>query len=383
MNTPRILGLAAAAALSLTTIASAGVASTAQPQSHGTGEHATSSVLAAVGDVACEPDTAENAANPASLKCGSSGLGGLPAEYAVADQIEGMKPQLAAILGDEQYEVGKLSDFQNSYDKTFGAFKWLQRPAPGNHEYYSYTKHGDNEPAQNGTGYFSYFNGTDATGAIRPTGQAGDYNHGWYSYDLGNWHIVSLNVECKSAAFGNNCDPHSGVLGQETAWLAADLKKNRSACTLAYWHQPAFTASGSTGTDPAFGSDEGKASDAWWSLLYQNRADVVLNGHEHLYARFSPMNPSGAVDSKRGITQFIVGTGGEDLDSLSTGAALTQEHVVTGQDQAYGAMKLTLGAHGYQWDYKPTYATAGAASGALAYQDSGSATCHAGENGNH
>lgn len=163
MNTPRILGLVAAAALSLTTIASAGVASYAQPQSqpqsHEAGEYATSSILAAVGDVACEPDTAENAANPASLKCGSSGLGGLPAEYAVASQIEGMKPQLAAILGDEQYEVGKLSDFQNSYDKTFGAFKWLQRPAPGNHEYYAYTKHGYNEAAQNGAGYFSYFNG--------------------------------------------------------------------------------------------------------------------------------------------------------------------------------------------------------------------------------
>lgn len=333
-------------------------------------------VFAAVGDIACEPNTAENAANPASLKCGAPNLGGMDAQYAVADQIESMKPSNVALLGDEQYEVGKLSDFMASFDKTFGAFKFLQRPAPGNHEYYAYTKHGDNEAAQNGTGYFSYYNGTDASGQIRPQGQAGDYNQGWYSYNVGRWHVISLNAECKSAAFGKSCDPSTGVLAQETAWLAKDLAANPAPCTLAYWHQPTFTATGDSGKDPRFASDEGAAADSWWKLLYQHHADLVLNGHEHVYARFQPMNPAGQVDTKNGITQFTVGTGGEDLDSLADPATLTTEHVVTGQDQAFGALSLKLSPAGYSWDYAPAKAGPGASASAMSYRDTGSAHCH-------
>ena len=90
-------------------------------------------VLAVVGDVSCEPDDAANAATPAALKCGSPTLGGLDAQFATADQIEAMHPDLVALLGDEQYEVGKLSDFEGSFDQSYGAFKFLQRPSPGNH----------------------------------------------------------------------------------------------------------------------------------------------------------------------------------------------------------------------------------------------------------
>lgn len=335
-------------------------------------------VLAAVGDIGCEPNTPENASTPTGLKCGGESIGGFDAEYATASQVEAMRPNLVAILGDLQYQVGKLSGFQNSYDKTFGAFKFLQRPAPGNHEYYAYTKHGDNEAAQNGLGYFSYFNGTDADGVVRPAGQAGTYNQGWYSYDLGNWHIISLNIECNSGAFNHSCDPSSGVLGQETSWLAADLNANHSRCTLAYWHQPTFTATGDSGSVPytAFASTEGGAADTWWKLLYQHGTDVILNGHEHVYARFQPLAPDGRVDAEKGITQFTVGTGGEDLDTLQTGPALQAEHVVTGEDNAYGALKLTLGHDGYRWDFTPAFAAAGQDPSVLRYSDSGTGRCH-------
>ncbi len=335
-------------------------------------------VLAAVGDIACEPDNPENSANPASLKCGAASIGGFSAEYATADQVESMHPNLVALLGDEQYQVGKLSDFMASFDKTYGAFKFLERPAPGNHEYYAYTKHGDNEAGQNGAGYFAYFNGQDAGGAIRPQGQAGDYNQGWYSYNLGNWHIISLNIECNSPAFGNSCDPSTGVLGQETQWLARDLAANHSACTLAYWHQPTFSATSSAGDPPyaAFAGAEGGAADTWWKLLYKNGADVVLNGHEHVYARFQPMNPSGQVDTRKGITQFTVGTGGEDLDALSTPSALQAEHVVTAEDTAYGVLKLTLGNDGYGYSFTPSAAANGQDPSVLSYSDSGTGSCH-------
>jgi hypothetical protein len=335
-------------------------------------------VLAAVGDIACEPTSDENSTTPAALKCGSPTLGGMAAEYATADQVENMHPDLVALLGDEQYEVGKLTDFMASFDKTFGAFKFLQRPAPGNHEFYPYAKHGDNEAGQNGAGYYSYYNGQDATGTIRPEGQAGDSDKGWYSYNLGRWHIISLNIECNSPAFGNSCDPTTGLLGQETQWLANDLSANRNECTLAYWHQPTFSATGATGTgaNTGFASDEGAAADAWWKLLYQNGADVILNGHEHVYARFQPQNPAGQVDLKHGLTQFTVGTGGEDLDTLAPAATLLSQHVVTSQASAFGVLKLTLGKAGYSWNYSPVLAGPNQPSTALDYSDSGTAKCH-------
>jgi hypothetical protein len=164
---------------------------------------ATTYTLAAVGDIACEPDDAENAGTPAALKCGSPSLGGLDAEYATAQQAEAMHPNLVALLGDEQYEVGKLSDFEQSFEQAWGGLKMLERPSPGNHEYYAYTKKGDNEAGQNGNGYFAYFNGHNQAGPPNAQGQAGDdtgANQGWYSYNIGNWHIISLNIECESAA---------------------------------------------------------------------------------------------------------------------------------------------------------------------------------------
>ena len=132
----------------------------------------------------------------------------------------------------------------------------LERPSPGNHEYYAYTKKGDNEAAQNGNGYFAYFNGHDRAGTPNSQGKAGDDtadNQGWYSYNLGNWHVISLNVECNSVPFGNDCSTTDGrLLAQETRWLADDLKSNHAPCTVAYWHQPTFSATtDSTATVPA------------------------------------------------------------------------------------------------------------------------------------
>jgi len=332
-------------------------------------------VLAAVGDVACEPDTPQNAGTDPYYKCDGGHLAGMQAQFATADQVEGMQPNLVALLGDEQYETGKLSDFQNSFDKSYGAFKFLHRPAPGNHEFYAYSKnksgHLINEPAQDGAGYFGYYNGQTATGAVRPAGQAGEDGRGWYSYDLNGWHIISLNAECGSAAFGNNCDPTKGVLGQETAWLAHDLASNHDSCTMAYWHQPTFSATG----EP---SAEGTAADTWWKLLYANGADLVLNGHEHAYARFAPQDPAGQPDAKHGLTEFIVGTGGEDLDTLSRSndGSLSAPNAVTGEDTAFGALKLQLTHSGYSWNFTPVLAGPGQSASALSYTDSGSARCH-------
>jgi acid phosphatase type 7 len=376
------LGLAGAAV-----VAFAGVAAGAPgargdwPYAHDGGQ-ALSYTLATVGDIACEPDDAENAATPASLKCNSDSIN---AEYATAQQTEAMRPDAVALLGDQQYQVGKLSDFEQSFEQAWGGLRMLERPTPGNHEYYAYTKHGDNEAAQNGAGYFSYFNGHDQNGVPNAQGQAGDdtaASQGWYSYDLGNWHIISLNIECQSAPFANDCSTtDGGLLTRETQWLASDLAANHQPCTLAYWHQPTFTAFDTSAKVPdpsAPGADsmEGLASDAWWTLLYKAHATLVLNSHEHYYARFRPMDPAGRYDPTRGITQFTIGTGGEPLDVLATeNGGYSNPNVVTAQDQAFGVLKLTLQPDSYSWDYRPALAGPGASATAMSYSDTGAASC--------
>ncbi|MCW2783743.1 MAG: alkaline phosphatase [Marmoricola sp.] len=343
--------------------------------------------LAAVGDIACEPDDPDNATTPSALKCGSPSLGGYDAEFATAKQATDMHPDAVALLGDEQYEVGKLNDFEQSFERAWGGLKMLERPAPGNHEYYSYTKKGDNEPAQNGTGYFGYFNGHDQAGTPYPAGQAGDdtdSDQGWYSYNLGDWHVISLNIECSSAPFDNDCSTtDGGLLTQETKWLSNDLQANLQPCTIAYWHQPTFSATtASTSTvaagAPGAGSAEGLAADAWWKLLYKNHATLILNGHEHAYARLKPMDPSGKPDPKHGIPEFIVGSGGEALDTLATNTegSYANPNVVTAQASAYGVMKLTLKPLGYSWSYQPALAGAGFPATAVDYRDSGTGSCH-------
>ena len=356
--------------------------------------------LAVVGDTACMPDDTTNS-GISTGKCDGFSIGenetapasgsptptpapntslGMAGAFATVDQIEGWKPAAVALLGDEQYQTAKLSDFQESYDKDYGALKWLTRPAPGNHEYYGNNAKWGGEVPQDGLGYFSYFNGTDATGNPRAWGQAGTYNHGWYSYTLGNWHVISLNVECGAKAFGGTgaaatststtCDPTvaGSVAKAETDWLTADLSGDTSKCTIAYWHQPTFSASGSSSVEGT------KLGGAWWNLLYAHGHAIVLNGHEHLYARFAPMNASGAADPN-GVREFIVGTGGEALDKLpSTPAA----NLVAAQAKAFGAMKMTLNDDGtFAWSYQPSSVPVDDANAStdMAYSDSGSATC--------
>jgi hypothetical protein len=306
-------------------------------------------VLVAAGDIACQPPY-----TPDPTDCQSE---------ATANQIEAIQPDLVAVLGDEQYQAGAQPQFEGSFDTTWGAFKFLQRPAPGNHE--SYVEHG--QPAQEGTGYFEYYNGytrnADGSTTPRPSGQAGTTGQGWYSYNLGDWHLISLNAECPADPAGADCVPNSTFFQQETAWLSQDLASDHAQCTIAYWHQPLFTA-----VDPA-PSSQGAETKAWWNLLYHHGADVVLNGHDHVYARWAQMNPSGQVDTHNGIRQFEVGTGGEDHDTL---ASPLPSAVQAATDTEFGVLKLDLGQGKYSWNFLPARVTGQANT----FTDSGTGTCH-------
>ena len=164
-----------------------------------------------------------------------------------------------------------------------------------------------------------------SSGERRPNGPGvGD---GWYSYNLGSWHLISLNIECETQPGG--CSDTGAWFAAELEWLKKDLEENHSACTLAYWHQPTYSAADSL-------TEEGTTALAFWQLLYEHDADLVLNGHDHLYARYRPLDPSGNYDPKKGIREFIVGTGGETLDTV-----VTSTHVVHRLPARYSTQRIS------------------------------------------
>lgn len=277
-------------------------------------------VVAAAGDIACDPqDRNFNQGNGTPTACRMK---------ATSDLIISRSPATVLTLGDNQYEDGAISKFRVSYDPTWGRFKPITRPSVGNHEYEGGT------PA---TGYFGYF------GAA-----AGELGKGYYSFDLGAWHLIALNSNC---TFVGGCGPGSA----QERWLREDLAANASkACILAYWHHPRFS-SGPHGSSAAY--------DAFFRALHDARADLVLVGHDHTYERFAPQNPNGEADPVRGIRQFVVGTGGKNLYRF--GAVRPNSEVRN--NETYGVLFLTLRAASYDWEFVPEPGKA--------FTDKGSGTC--------
>jgi hypothetical protein len=253
--------------------------------------------------------------------CGSTG------DEATADLLDGI-PGTVFTTGDNVYETGTSREFADCYDPSWGRHRTRTRPSLGNHDYGS----------AGAAPYFSYFGAS--------AGQAGQ---GYYSYDLGEWHIVVLNSNCSEVG---GCDTGS----PQATWLRADLAASGAACTLAYWHHPLFSS----------GQTAGMISvQALWQTLEDGGADVVLNGHAHVYERFSPQTADG-VASPTGIRQFTVGTGGKSLSYFGTIRANSEVRSA----QTFGVLKLTLRATGYLWEFVPV---AGWTGGPI---DAGSATCH-------
>jgi hypothetical protein len=244
------------------------------------------------------------------------------ATAALLDGLEGT----VATLGDHVYDNGTAQEFADCYHPSWGRHKSRTRPAAGNHEYNT----------SGATGYYGYF------GAA-----AGDPKKGYYSYNLGSWHIVVLNSNC--SAIGG-----CGAGSAQEQWLRADLAANPTACTLAYWHHPRYSFG-------RYGNDA--RTQALWQALADHGAEIVLAGHDHTYQRYAPLDPSGNRDPN-GIRQFVVGTGGKNLYSMGT----TPATVEAASASAFGLLKLTLRPDGYDWAFIPVAGES--------YTDSGSGTCH-------
>jgi acid phosphatase type 7 len=272
-------------------------------------------IITAAGDISCAPGT--------QAAC---------RQMQTADVIGHIAPNLVLALGDNQYDNGEMENYLASYQPSWGRFKSFTRPAPGNHEYQS----------PGARGYFDYFNGLG-----RPTGVAGERTKGYYSYDLGAWHFVVLNSNCRDVG----CEAGS----EQDIWLRQDLASSDSHCTLAYFHHPLF-ASGPNGNQPQM--------RALWQDLYDANVDVVLSGHDHIYERFTPQTPQGVADSSRGIREFVVGTGGHDLTRIVS----VQRNSEVRSNQAFGVLKMELRGDGYDWEFRPIVGSD--------FTDEGTGTCH-------
>jgi hypothetical protein len=240
-------------------------------------------------------------------------------------------------VGDHAYPDGTLAEFNDCYDPTWGRHKARTRPAAGNHDYHA-------DPAvpgsvADGRGYYGYFGAAASPLDTNCTRNC----KGYYSYDLGEWHIIVLNSEI----------PRAAGSAQEQ-WLRADLAAHPRVCTLAYWHRPRFS-SGRHGNVLSVRS--------FWEALYEHGADVVLNGHDHTYERFAPQNPSGQADPTRGIREFVVGTGGVGLYPFP----IIQPNSEVRNNTAHGVLKLTLHPTSYDWEFIPI--------AGQTFTDTGSANC--------
>jgi hypothetical protein len=270
-------------------------------------------VIAAAGDIACAPGN-----EPQDDEC---------RQMDTSDLLVALNPDAVLPIGDLQYENGSASAFAQSYDPSWGRLKAISRPAPGNKEY----------ETSGAAGYFGYF------GSL-----AGDPSRGYYSWDIGTWHMIAINSNCSEVG---GC----GAGSPQETWLRADLAAHPDRCTLAYWHHPRFgSASSSSSMGPI------------WTALYQAGADVVLNGHSHVYEHFAPQSPSGAADPE-GLRQFTVGTGGVEFGDLGS----IRPNTVARQNDTFGVLKMVLRGSSYTWEFLPVAGST--------WTDSGTAACHSGE----
>lgn len=266
---------------------------------------------------------------PAPIFVGAGDIAncGTPYAEATAALLDGI-PGTIYTIGDTAYFSGTVQEFADCFAPTWGRHRTRIKPVPGNHDYQT----------PGAAGYYTYFG--SAASPLDQNCTSGC--KGYYSYELGTWHIIALNSEIPV-----------GAGSEQEQWLRQDLAAHPAPCTLAYWHKPRFS-SGEHGNNADY--------SALWSALYASGADVILNGHDHDYERFAPQNPFGEADG-RGLRQFVVGTGGTDLRPFTQ---LQPNSAVRAAD-SWGVLQLTLHERSYDWAFIPI--------AGQSFRDAGSSDC--------
>jgi 3',5'-cyclic AMP phosphodiesterase CpdA len=270
--------------------------------------HARVPVIAAAGDIACDPRSDAFNGGLGRYQCG---------DRATSNLILRGRYRAVFALGDLQYADGRLWKFRRAYGSSWGRFKPKTLPVIGNHEY----------GTRNARGYFSYFNGRGDE-----YGRAGKRPEGWYSRDLGRWHVIVLNSNCEAVGCGSG--------SPQIEWLVNDLRSHRNRCVLAAYHHPRFSSGR---------HEEDQDVKTIWRTLYRAGVDVVLNGHDHDYERFAPQSSRGHLDLRHGVAEFVVGTGGHSLFSLPR---RIERNSRAHQDSTFGILRMRLGRGRYRWAYK-------------------------------
>jgi hypothetical protein len=307
------VGAAAVAAL----VAVVFVSSAAARPGHAHAAAPPDPLIAAAGDIACDPSSSNfRNGNGTSSSC---------KQKATSDLVLSEPIDAVLTLGDNQYQCGSTQQFQQSFDPSWGRFKAMIHPVPGDNEYES----GSGCP-RDAAGYFQYF------------GAAAGNSRGDSAFTLGTWRLIGLNAECGHAG---GC----GASSPQATFLRDQL--SAATCTVVYWHQPFYNGTSRTSS----------SYRAFWDILYAEHADIVLNGHLHNYARFAPQDAGGHVDQAGGVRQFIVGTGGRSLFSLDGSRNVERT------TKQYGVLELRLHATSYHWAFVNTAGTV---------VDSGDADCH-------
>jgi Calcineurin-like phosphoesterase len=265
-----------------------------------------------VGDIACPAGDTSDACQQAATEA----------------LARAQNPDAVLVLGDNQYDNGALSEYTSAgaYNGTWGVFGCalcigtsIVHPVPGNHEY----------GTSGAQGYFQYFGNAIAN----PQSTSG-----YYSFNIGaSWHIIALNSNCSDS--GCNDAVTGYTTSAQNTWLQQDLAANHSACTLAMWHHPLFSSGWTPGAPNVA---------PLWTELYNAHADIVLNGHDHLYERYAQQDPSGTATTG-GLREFVVGTGGESLNGLGNPTTNLQASA-----SQFGVLVLTLHADSYDWAFKNT-----------------------------
>jgi hypothetical protein len=286
-------------------------------------------VIAAAGDIAC----------------GTGYVGSYCVQMQTSNLILGINPTAVLALGDIQYEQSAYSDYVDAstnpkigYDKSWGRFKPKTYPAIGNHDYLT-------PIATNYLKYWSQYAAKQGPWA----NVSGHPELGYYSFDVGAWHLISFNSNCGQVS----CSAGSP---QET-WIKADLAAHPTACTLVFAHHPFRNSFFETSNEPRY--------PALFQDFYNAGVDLLLVGHAHDYERTAPMDPAGNIDMGHGVREFVVGTGGHGPTGTSaTPKPFSQAHA----SPVFGALVLTLHPTSYDWSFKgiPGYT----------FTDSGSLACH-------